>query len=402
MDSSEVFRQLDELAARVGEALDVNVYHNEVPIAQAGQVISQALVDKLLDLPPRNLRFSKADLSSKHGEDGVEQTILNEISADRETLLEEAGIADNLSMEVRQMATRKVKEIFEACRYLTKLDLSATAELAANLINRAQSLQITAFKMRDLRNHDEYTYFHSINTCVLATTLFQDYVRDEDELLELGIGMLLHDIGKSKIDLGILNKPGRLTEEEYSVMMRHVIYGYNLVKDTPDLSDMAKQVVLNHHERLNGTGYTRGLTESQLSVWDMVGSVCDVFDAVTTNRVYRPKMDIHRAVSILIRGAGPQFHTRIVNHFLKGIGRFPVGTFVRLSNGETGVVTRVHSDAIALPVIKILFSAEGMKYATPRVLDLYEDHDAGIYIDRPLDFDYSPQFHVLTDANAPI
>ncbi len=402
MDSSEVFKQLDNLAARVGEPLDVNVYHNEIPIAQAGQTISQALVDKLLDLPPRNLRFSKVDLSARTDSENLDLDMVNQVNAERESLLEEAGIADNLSLEVRQMATRKVKEIFEACRYLTKLDLSATAELAANLINRAQSLQITAFKMRDLRNHDEYTYFHSINTCVLATTLFQDYVRDEDELLELGIGMLLHDIGKSKIDLSILNKPGRLTEEEYSVMMRHVIYGYNLVKDTPDLSDMAKQVVLNHHERLNGTGYTRGLTESQLSVWDMVGAVCDVFDAVTTNRVYRPKMDIHRAVSILIRGAGPQFHTRIVNHFLKGIGRFPVGTFVRLSNGETGVVTRVHNEAIALPVIKVLFSSEGTKYPTPRVLDLYQDHDAGIYIDRPLDFDYSPQFHILVDANAPI
>jgi HD-GYP domain-containing protein (c-di-GMP phosphodiesterase class II) len=402
LDISEVFKQLENLAARIGEPLDANIYHNDMPVAQAGQVITQGMIDRLLDLPPRSLRFSRTDLAHKTEQEFDETAFVAGISAEREQLAAAAGVTDNLSFEVRQMATKKVKEIFEACRYLTKLDLSATAELAANLINRAQSLQNTAFKLNDLRNHDEYTYFHSINTCVLATTLFQEYVRDEDELLELGIGMLLHDIGKSKIDLSILNKPGRLTEEEYAVMMRHVIYGYNLVKDTPELSPMAKQVVLNHHERLNGTGYTRGLTETQLSVWDMLGAVCDVFDAVTTNRVYRPKMDIHRAVSILIRGAGPQFHTRIVNHFLKGIGRFPVGTFVRLSNGETGIVTRVHSEAIALPMIKVLFGNDGNRYPSPRVLDLYNEQNTGIYIDRPLDFDYSPRLHTLIDANAPI
>jgi HD-GYP domain-containing protein (c-di-GMP phosphodiesterase class II) len=401
LDTNNVFKQLEQLAARVGEPLDVSIYHGDIPVAGTGQTITQALVDKLLDLPPRSLRFSREDLEQKATPTADDELIIT-LAAEREELLAEAGVTDSLSLEVRQMATKKVKEIFEACRYLTKLDLSATAELAANLINRAQSLQITAFKLKDLRSYDEYTYFHSINVCVLATTLFQEYVRDENELLELGIGMLLHDIGKSKIDLNILNKPGRLTEEEFSVMMRHVVYGYNLVKDSNELSSMAKQVILNHHERLNGTGYTRGLTETQLSVWDMVAAVCDVFDAVTTNRVYRPKMDIHRAVSLLIRGAGPQYHTRIVNHFLKGIGRFPVGTFVRLSNGETGIVARVHNGAIALPVIKVLFDNHGTKLPSPRLLDLYHDHDSGIYIDRPLDFDYSPKVHSLIDANAPI
>ena len=402
MDSSDVFRQLENLASRVGEELDANIYHNDMSMAQAGQTITQGLIDKLLDLPPRSLRFSRADLTTPQAPETEESHILELIVPQREALMEEAGVEDNLSVEVRQMATKKVKEVFEACRYLTKLDLDATAELAASLINRAQSLQNTAFKLNDLRNHDEYTYFHSINSCVLATTLFQDYVRNADELLELGIGILLHDIGKSKIDLSILNKPGRLTEEEYSIMMRHVIYGYNLVKDTPNLSDHAKQVILNHHERLNGTGYTRGLTETQLSVWDMLGAVCDVFDAITTNRVYRPKMDIHRAVSVLIRGAGPQFHTRIVNHFLKGIGRFPVGTFVRLNNGEIGVVTRVRSEAIALPVIKVLFDRVGTKYSTPPVVDLYEDHSSGIYIDKPLDFDYTPDLHSFVESSATV
>jgi HD-GYP domain-containing protein (c-di-GMP phosphodiesterase class II) len=202
-------------------------------------------------------------------------------------------------------------------------------------------------------------------------------------LLELGIGMLLHDIGKSKIDLKILNKPGRLTEDEFAIMSRHVVYGYNLVKNNNEVSPMAKGIILNHHERLNGSGYTRGLTEGQLSVYDMVAAICDVFDAVTTNRVYRVKMDVHRAVSILIRGAGSHFHTRIVNHFLKGIGRFPVGTFVLLSTGEIGVVSKVNSNAISLPVIRVIFDAGGAKLPEPGIVDLYTSSE--VYIERPID-----------------
>lgn len=375
--------QLTQLSEQVGEALDFNIYYDGMPVAAIGHTLTVALLERLSRLDPVKIRFSREEAKIRLPEEEIEQLIETQLRGSADQLALDAGVVEALTEEVRSMATRKVKEIFESCRYLTKLDLTATAELAANLIRRASRLDSAAFKLRDLRNYDEYTYFHSVNVTVLAVTLFRDYVKDEAELLELGIGMLLHDIGKSKIDLKILNKPGRLSEDEFAIMSRHVVYGYNLVKNNNEVSPLAKGVILNHHERLNGSGYTRGLTEGQLSVYDMVAAICDVFDAVTTNRVYRTKMDVHRAVSILIRGAGSHFHTRIVNHFLKGIGRFPVGTFVLLNTGEIGVVAKVNSNAISLPVIRVIFDASGARLDEPRALDLYQSSE--IYIERPVD-----------------
>ncbi|GEM_PF-2354574 len=389
--------QLALIGERVGQPLDVDIYVGEQPIATRGHLITDALVKKLADIEPRQLRFSRERITVPAPDQQLQELLEKKIKPDAAALALEAGVTEDLTEEARQIATRKVREIFESCRYLTKLDLASVSELATTLINRVSSLESSAFKLHDLRQYDEYTYYHSVNVCVLGITLFRDYISNEQELNDFGVGLLLHDIGKSKIDLKILNKPAGLTDEEFLVMKRHVVYGHNLVKGNGDMAPLSKDLILNHHERVNGTGYTRGLTEGQQSFFDMVSAVCDVFDAVTTDRAYCPKMDVHRAVSILIRGSGIQFNTRIVNHFLRGIGRFPVGTFVLLSNGEIGVVSRVNSNALSLPVIRVVFDAEGERLAQPRTVDLYEQRE--LYVDRPLDISYSPARHKLEDTN---
>ena len=394
-DTHRIEEQLAEINAGVGNTLDVNIYLDNQPIAAQGNIITENLVDKLATMDASRLRFSREKLIYENG--GLGDFIETTIRPHAADIVVEAGIAQDLTEEARQMATRKVKEIFESCRYLTKLDLSSISDLAGSLINRITALDSAAFKLHDLRNYDEYTYYHSVNVCVLGTALFRDQIKNENELLNLGIGLLLHDIGKSKIDLKILNKPAALSEDEFTMMKRHVMYGYNLVKGNNNIAPMAKELILNHHERINGSGYTRGLTESQLSYFDMVAGICDVFDAITTDRVYRKKLDIHRAVSILLRGSGTHFQTKLVNLFLRGIGRFPVGTFVLLSNGEIGVVSKVNRDALSLPTIRVVFDAYGSKLTHPRNLDLYMQRE--LYIDRPLDMSYSPVLLNRVDTN---
>jgi len=389
---------LQIISQRIGQPLDVYVYLDDTQIAVRGHMITQELLDRLTRMDPQRLRFSKEDLEYEdHGP--IAAVINGQLIPRGAEIALEAGIAESIAEEARLRATRKVKEIFESCRYLTKLDLASISELAVSLINMVTSLDTAAFKLHDLKNYDEYTYYHSVNVCVLGTTLFKEHISREQDLLDLGIGLLLHDIGKSKIDLKILNKPGRLTEDEFAVMRRHVVYGYNLVKNNNEMSPLSKDVILNHHERANGMGYTRGLNEGQVSFFDLITMVCDVFDAVTTDRVYRTKMDVHRAVSILIRGSGSQFNTRVVNNFLRGIGRFPVGTFVLLNNSEIGVVSRINSNALSLPVLRIIFDAHGSRLPQPRTVDLYEQRE--LYIDKPLDLSYSPAVHQLVDTNAP-
>jgi len=386
----EVQEQLAQLSEQIGTPLKFNIYHDGTPVAEKGHYITDALVLKLTQLDPRRLKFSREGLGRFETPEALRTFVDSEIREHVADLVFEAGISEDLTEAARLMAMRKVKEVFEACRYLTKLDLDAIADLAIELIKRVSSLDTSAFKLHDLRHYDEYTYFHSVNVCVLGTTLFRDSVSSEQELLDFGIGLLLHDIGKSKVDLKILNKPSELSQDESYIMRRHVIYGYNLVKANKNLSEVSKNIILNHHERINGTGYTRGLMELQQSFFDMAAAICDVFDALTTHRSYRSKVDVHRAVSVLISGSGSQFNTRLVNMFLRGIGRFPVGTFVLLSNGEIGVVCRINTTALALPVIKVLFDADGDRLAQPRTIDLYDERT--VYIDKPLDM------HTFTPA----
>lgn len=397
--SARVEEYLANLRERIGQRLDFGIYLDDQPVAAVGHLISAELIDMLTDIAPRRLRFSREELSVET-QDGLVQELVENIKKNPVELVLEAGIPEDLTQEARSVATQKVKEIFESCRYLTKLDLTSIADLATSLIDRVSSFESVTFKLHDLHSYDEYTYYHSVNVCVLGTTLFHDFVANEEELVELGIGLLLHDIGKSKIDLKILNKPARLTEDEFAVVTRHALYGYNLVKAHKEVSPLALDIVLNHHERSDGTGYTRGLRESQLSFFDMVAAVCDVFDAVTTDRFYRSKMDVHRAVSILIRGSGSHFNTRVVNHFLQGIGRFPVGTFVLLSSGETGVVSRINSNALSLPVIRVVFNENGTRLTPPVTVDLFQQSD--IYITRPLDISFMPEMHKYIDTNMPV
>ena len=398
MDSDKQYidEQLTQISNSVGMPLDINIYLDNQPVASRGHLITEKLIQRLARLDVSRIKLSREAL--KLSVDDVDRLVEDTIRPHAVDIVCEAGIDQDLTEEARQMATRKIKEIFESCRYLTKLDLDAIADLATSLLNRVSSLDSSAFKLHDLKQHDDYTYYHSVNVCVLGTTIFRDQIHNEQELIELGIGLLLHDIGKSKIDLKILNKPARLNDEEFTMMKRHVMYGYNLVKNNNEISPLAKDLILNHHERVNRTGYSRGLGEIDLSFFDMLAAICDVFDAITTDRVYQKRMDIHRAVSVLVRGAATQFQTRLVNAFLRGIGRFPVGTFVLLSNGEIGIVSKVHHDALSLPVIKVIFDAGGTRLTEPTTLDLYEQQE--LYIDRPLDISFTPHAHIMTDTGS--
>jgi hypothetical protein len=157
-----------------------------------------------------------------------------------------------------------------------------------------------------------------------------------------------------------------------------------MVRSHNDLSPRAKDLILNHHERCDGSGYLRGLREDQLSPWDLLAAVVDVFDEMTTSRYYRQRLDQHRAIGVLVRTSGTLFSSKIVNHFLRGMGRFPVGTFVELSSGEVAVVSKTNPVALALPQVRVLFSCDGERLRNPRQIDLYRDHP-GVFIDRPLD-----------------
>ncbi|MBM7661440.1 HD-GYP domain-containing protein (c-di-GMP phosphodiesterase class II) [Bacillus mesophilus] len=202
--------------------------------------------------------------------------------------------------------------------------------------------------------YDHYIFSHSFNVTLYSLKIGMELKLKEKQLEALGLGALLHDVGKMMIPADILSKPGRLTEDEFQEMKKHSFYGYELIKNIPTISLTAAHCALLHHERLDGSGYPRGVKGPDIHLFGKILAVADVFDAVTSNRSYRPAMLPHEGLEILYAGAGKLFDVEIINAFRRAIVVYPEGLTVTLHDGRTGVVARQNTGYCDRPVIRIL------------------------------------------------
>jgi HD-GYP domain-containing protein (c-di-GMP phosphodiesterase class II) len=228
-----------------------------------------------------------------------------------------------------------------------------------------------------LKGYDEYTFVHSVNVCVLCLTLGRRLAYSRSDLEMLGIGALLHDTGKVKISSATLNKPGRLDDEEMAEMKRHPLYSVEVLESTDGIPEEAKQVALQHHERWNGGGYPFGLREEEIGRFGQVAALCDVYDAMTSDRCYAKGMPPHEGIRKIHEWAGMHFPPDIVQGFIRSMGIYPVGTVVQLDTREIGVVTAVNREKILRPRLTLLFRDLGTRLRNPVDVDLEEKAAGG-------------------------
>jgi HD-GYP domain-containing protein (c-di-GMP phosphodiesterase class II) len=221
-----------------------------------------------------------------------------------------------------------------------------------------------------LKNYDNYTFTHSVNVSVLALAVGRAAGLSEDELRTLGIGSLLHDIGKLKIDLAIINKPGRLSEKEFLEIKKHPDLGAAIVDQMGGLNDCARAIVLGHHLHFDRRGYPQnsGISGS-FDLIDMT-TIADTYDAITTLRPYQRPITPRKAIRELMYQAGTLLHPGYLETFIFALGTYPVGTLVRLDNNEIGVVGRVGIENPDSVELKILFNPLGEHLEKPRTLNL--------------------------------
>ncbi len=231
--------------------------------------------------------------------------------------------------------------------------------------------------LAQIKGYDEYTYVHSVNVGVLITSVANAMQYNKSSLIEIGIGGILHDIGKMRIPEHILNKAGRYTDDEFNVMKRHPQLGHDILRSSRSIPELSRLIVIEHHERFNGKGYPRGITGSQISEVGVMAAVADVYDAMTTDRVYRPAWTPQRALAMIFQGCDIEFPRRIVEFFTRHIGIYPVGSFVRLGTGELGVVIRLEKGKILAPDVLVLYSAHGIRYPQPKEYKLSELQNHG-------------------------
>lgn len=251
-------------------------------------------------------------------------------------------------------------------------DMDATVRLTERIADLLVSDPAQALLLTTVKSYDEYTYHHMVNVCILSLALARAIGLSRDHAVALGIGGLLHDVGKVKVPAEILQYDGALDEEQWRLIQRHPVDGAGLVLITSrNAYHPAVATVLEHHAAFDGSGYPSLSGRRSPSLSARIVAVADCFDAVTTKRSYRQPEERRQALSLLQAGAGRSFDPRVVRTFVRMVGIFPVGSLVRLSTGEVAAVVRNHDQLLARPFVRLVLDATGAE-AEPVELDLSE------------------------------
>jgi putative nucleotidyltransferase with HDIG domain len=232
--------------------------------------------------------------------------------------------------------------------------------------NRTALLALTA-----LKNYDNYTFTHMVNVSILTMGQARGVGIDGPLLREFGLAALMHDIGKVKTPNEILNKPDKLTEQEYEILKRHTVDGAQILRKTPEMPTLAPVVAFEHHLRADGTGYPTA-ERVHLNLGTTLCGIADVYDAMRSQRVYQPAFPTDRILAVLQRNDGKQFDQHLVRRFVQLVGIYPVGNMVRLDNGEIAVVMKAHAADPYRPRVRILMGADEMPFANPVEVNLWE------------------------------
>lgn len=240
-----------------------------------------------------------------------------------------------------------------AIKSLKKLNIDECIFIANTIVDEIRACESIVIETMRLSSYDNYTYTHSVNVDIYSVILGIALGFTDDELRKLSQAALLHDIGKTCLPVEILNKPGKLTPEEYEEIQKHCRYGYNLLKNNPDISSVTRNAILSHHENEDGSGYPRNLSADKIHKFAKIIHIADVYDALTTKRVYKDAMNPADALEYLMAQADVQFNKEMVATFLQYIAPYPLGVTVELSNGKSAVVVQNHRDMLSRPKVRL-------------------------------------------------
>ncbi len=225
-------------------------------------------------------------------------------------------------------------------------------------------------QLGSIRTKDQYTFAHSVNVSALLTSFARTLKLGPDITRQLSIGGMLHDIGKMRVADSILNKPGRLTESEFDEIKLHVEHGVHILSKVSWIPQIALQIAAQHHERYDGTGYPGGLSGPQISQFGQMAAIVDVYDAITSARVYHEPMEPALAIRKIQEWSELHFNAELVGHFVRSVGIYPIGTLVRLESGLLGIVVEHFAADLLHPVVRIIYDANKQRQLEPHDRDL--------------------------------
>src|SRR3954463_1844717 len=276
---------------------------------------------------------------------------------------------------IRQMYSKAVESAevaWESASVEGIPDAPAALETVEGLADAVTQNRTALMALTAMRNYDNYTFTHMVNVSILAMAQARALGIDGKLLREFGMSALMHDIGKVRTPKEILNKPGKLTDEEFTIMRRHVVDGAEILRRTPEMPILAPVVAFEHHLRMDGTGYPFGAKRGALNAGTMLCSISDVYDAMRSQRAYQQAHPTDRILAVLKRSDGAQFDQNLVRRFVQLLGIYPPGNLVKLSTGEIAVVLAVQAPDPSRPPARVLFGADGTRLDLPYDRNLWE------------------------------
>lgn len=266
-------------------------------------------------------------------------------------------------------AKQAVISMFSDARMGQALQFEQAGELVEEISNSVLRHPNALISLARLKNADEYTYMHSVAVCALMIALARQLGLNETLVREAGLAGLLHDIGKMAIPNAVLNKPGKLTDNEFTTVRKHPEAGSRMLLESKQVSALVLDVCLHHHEKMDGSGYPHRLAGEQISLYARMGAVCDVYDAITSNRPYKQGWDPAESIRKMAEWKG-HFDPVVFQAFVKTVGIYPIGSLVRLESGRIGVVMEQQAQSLLVPRVKVFFSAKSRTPIPQGILDL--------------------------------
>ena len=302
--------------------------------------------------------------------------------AAKRILGEAAGVVDGLLHDVRlgkQLEPAKARPLVKAMH-------------ASVLRNPGALISLSRIKAADT-----YTFQHSVSICALLVSFAHALGMDSASVEEAGLGGLLHDVGKMKVPNEILNKPGKLTDEEFSIMKSHASISRDILMAVPGISSMVIQIAGEHHEKMAGGGYPRGIAAPEISQIGRMTAIVDVYDALTSNRVYHKGMEPTEVLKKLLEWSGSHLDGELVQQYIRVLGIYPVGSLVRLSGGRLAVVTEQSEDLLR-PTVRVVYDTARKLRLQPRDLHLIQASEEIVEYEDPLEWDLNPLEYLLASS----
>lgn len=281
-----------------------------------------------------------------------------------------------LAEEVRKAAkicakaTEAVQSMFQELRMGKAISFKSAISFVDEISSSMRRNPRALISLARLKTADNYTYMHSVAVSGLMMGLARQMGFKEDEIREAGLAGLFHDIGKAKLPMKVLNKPGKLTDEEFMIIKAHSSEGHKILEEGKDINETLLNVCLHHHEKTDGSGYPHHQKGEEISLYTKMCAVCDVYDAITSNRPYKLGWDPSESIQKMTEWSDGHFDKEVFYAFVKCVGIYPTGSLIRLTSGRLGVVLDQSEKSLLIPQVKTFYSTRTMAYIKPEIVDL--------------------------------